>query len=538
MIVQNLRSPTHRRPPPRRQQRQSQPPSSSQYGLLHTKSNELLHCVDRFGIESKAQKQASDVVWSSKYDCILESCPNLWSLEEFSRTIAPLRCDLVFLGRLGSGGNAVIDEVNIRGRSSTMARKTLQRSFGIAQRIVSREVESMSKLQHPHIVRLVTAYRDAGSVALLMEPVADYNLSQYLARCTTSRTDQRNLWLWFGCLISGLQYIHAQGVRHYDIKPSNILVKNQDVLFTDFGSSDVKAARKSDDMKNLGLTKLYAAPEASRGKPREASDIFSLGCVFLEMATMLVSPSLRTQLNRHQQSTLRDAQTTLHWAITWTDTLYGLASERHSSTEVLSLLDTCQCMTNLIPENRPNATKIQEQMRLHGYSPCFHFLHMSISEVVIQGLKKSCTWPLDKASSRQGRNIRRRLQLISATRNHQDHRSMNTKRTDLRAQQRSDTQVSSVNMQQWERARAGAVSKNRAAESRGVRLDSMMMRFMFQTDYHELFHVLGEATPTTQATWKKTWERLLHNPGQYELEEMTLELSQLSVRHDYECDGS
>jgi serine/threonine protein kinase len=94
---------------------------------------------------------------------------------------------------------------------------------------------------------------------------------------------------FFGCLASALAYLHNQNVRHKDIKLQNILVFRGDVLFSDFGLSH----DFTDDVGSTtsGLTPAsprYCAPEVAAYEARNtSSDIWSLGCVFLEMICAL-----------------------------------------------------------------------------------------------------------------------------------------------------------------------------------------------------------------------------------------------------------
>jgi serine/threonine protein kinase len=99
-------------------------------------------------------------------------------------------------------------------------------------------------------------------------------------------------------LASGLTYIHREidtkVAYHRDIKPSNILLfhSNGENIwkFCDFGTSNLKPA---DDTGTTSMVtdKYWAPPEFFESHTKEthgrAHDIFSLGCVFLELATLL-----------------------------------------------------------------------------------------------------------------------------------------------------------------------------------------------------------------------------------------------------------
>jgi serine/threonine protein kinase len=89
-----------------------------------------------------------------------------------------------------------------------------------------------------------------------------------------------------------LAYIHAKDICYENIKPFNILVKDSDIFFAFFGGfthfcdDDIPGGTTGglDDQRAT-----YVAPEVESTRPRDFKvDIFSLGCVYLELLTMLV----------------------------------------------------------------------------------------------------------------------------------------------------------------------------------------------------------------------------------------------------------
>jgi serine/threonine protein kinase len=122
-----------------------------------------------------------------------------------------------------------------------------------------------------------------------MSPVADCNLFEYYTQASTSSDKLSLLRSFFGCLAHGLRYLHDAKIRHRDIKPQNILVQADRVLLTDFGIAlDWENLSRATTTADSGKTWPYAAPEvASYKKRNSASDVWSLGCVFLEMVSVL-----------------------------------------------------------------------------------------------------------------------------------------------------------------------------------------------------------------------------------------------------------
>jgi len=65
----------------------------------------------------------------------------------------------------------------------------------------------------------VSSYTDARHFAIIMSPVADYNLLQYYNVVRDYPEKKATLRRFFGCLADGLAYLHTEKIRHRDIKP-------------------------------------------------------------------------------------------------------------------------------------------------------------------------------------------------------------------------------------------------------------------------------------------------------------------------------
>lgn len=200
-------------------------------------------------------------------------------------------CNLIDGGILGHGQYGVVDRV--RGKFSTKeyARKRVFKARSAIQRSklesFERELGALKRLRHHHLVQYVGSYTDSKWVAFMMLPIADSDLTSWMI----SNPPKKSLREAFGCLASAVSYLHQQSVRHKDIKSQNVLVYQGKVLLTDFGSAldwkDMDASTTGGTAES-NYTRKYAAPEVLGGDKRNSSsDIFSLGCVFLELATSL-----------------------------------------------------------------------------------------------------------------------------------------------------------------------------------------------------------------------------------------------------------
>ena len=201
---------------------------------------------------------------------------------------------------LGKGAFGYVDRVVSTVSHKEYARKLIPRgrTFQRNQKILrdfERELGTLKKLRHHrHIVQLIGSYTDPRFVGIVMSPVAECDLKDFLNNCVSDNMASPHSWKsfarsFFGCLTSALSYLHDNTVRHKDIKPQNVLVSRHTVYLTDFGLSlDWSEMGQSTTTGPTPKTARYCAPEVSDYAPRNSSsDMWSLGCVFLEIWTVL-----------------------------------------------------------------------------------------------------------------------------------------------------------------------------------------------------------------------------------------------------------
>ncbi|KAI4917192.1 hypothetical protein J4E90_003699 [Alternaria incomplexa] len=89
-----------------------------------------------------------------------------------------------------------------------------------------------------------------------------------------------------GCIANAVAYLHTNRIRHKDLKPSQILLSPQGLWLTDFGwSADMSEHSTSVTSGGDQITAKYQAPERANRQPcGRSEDIFSLGCIYLEIA--------------------------------------------------------------------------------------------------------------------------------------------------------------------------------------------------------------------------------------------------------------
>nr|MDQ3081378.1 serine/threonine protein kinase [Gemmatimonadota bacterium] len=153
-----------------------------------------------------------------------------------------------------------------------------------------REIQLAARLQHPHIVPLLTTGISDGLPYYTMPLVTGESLRARLAR--TGELPIADAVRILRDVLSALSYAHDEGVVHRDIKPDNVLLSRHTAVVTDFGVA--KALNAATDahgsLTSIGLTigtPAYMAPEQAAADPSvdHRADIYSVGVMAYEMLT-------------------------------------------------------------------------------------------------------------------------------------------------------------------------------------------------------------------------------------------------------------
>lgn len=138
-------------------------------------------------------------------------------------------------------------------------------------------------LRHANIVRILNI-EQGNSLSLITMELCGTSLQDRLQDSALSREKRVSVWR---DIAHALQFCHAHGVIHADVKPTNILMADDQAKLTDFGSS-ILLSEPHNSIKPRG-TPGYAAPEVLRGDvPTFAADVYSLGIVAWQMLSRQV----------------------------------------------------------------------------------------------------------------------------------------------------------------------------------------------------------------------------------------------------------
>lgn len=148
-----------------------------------------------------------------------------------------------------------------------------------------REALAVGALSHNHILPLYDFGEQSPWYYLVMPYVDGCTLRDYLFRHKQLSLEEAASFL--SQIASALQYAHDHGVVHRDVKPSNILLRQDGYAYlVDFGLA--KAMQGAEVLTSAGAmvgTPEYMAPEQSNGLSDYRSDIYSLGIILYQMLT-------------------------------------------------------------------------------------------------------------------------------------------------------------------------------------------------------------------------------------------------------------
>ncbi|KAJ8105363.1 hypothetical protein OPT61_g10225 [Boeremia exigua] len=282
---------------------------------------------------------------------------------------------------LGRGAMGDVHETRVRGYCLAWKKIIVPRRISSNER---KEIEVLKKVSHTHVIRLVGTYTHQRHFGILLYPVALCDLHTFFedveAYWTKDSDDAQKarldaldylktpgpsgkafpIYSQIGCLISAIAYLHSQKVRHKDLKPSNILLSPGHLYLSDFGSATDFSLLSQSATDNERGTPRYFAPEVAEWKKSgRAADIFSLGCVLLEILVLHQDGTLdRLRVDRSTRNPAFHAN--LENIDAWLPTKHP----DDMSFCDFHLTKAIRSMLSQTPEKRPRVDQLLDNMRL------------------------------------------------------------------------------------------------------------------------------------------------------------------------------
>jgi serine/threonine-protein kinase len=207
------------------------------------------------------------------------------------------------LKKLGSGGFGTVYLAEDTVLKSQRALKVPHRLGIQTEKSLQECILQTKLLDHPNIVKLLTVDIIDQNILMVMEYIKGTDLEKILDE--KDKLDIQIALRYLRQLLSALEFAHNHKVIHRDIRPSNILINEEDnIKITDFGTSTLL------DERQYATTKIgsppYMAPEQFEGKAVLASDIYSAGCLFYEMVSGLPPIVMANPMEIYKKAKSRD----------------------------------------------------------------------------------------------------------------------------------------------------------------------------------------------------------------------------------------
>ncbi|KAL3428163.1 protein kinase [Phlyctema vagabunda] len=331
-----------------------------------------------------------------------------------------------------------VDKVNLPGRPDDIflrRRVPLGTTGGsIKQEDFLSKIRKLKGVEYRHLTNIWASYQHQDNAYLLLHPVFDSNLKSFLTTTPQSfkikpKSERRVLLLsWLCCLAEALSFLHSKEVSHGNIKPSNIMLDEDNGIY--FGeTSMIPECTTSGEKKGFEQEAyIYSAPEERqlpaasapqiirktarkslintkssvsptsptfpelegifmpkspppspenivRFDPRMA-DIFSLGAIFVEILTCLMKrtskqfSNLRASKNKTAGRGGGPPDSSFHknrpQVMQWLDTLVKEASKKEDKIfrGVQQVLILALDMLDPVPTQRPSATEVCERLKI------------------------------------------------------------------------------------------------------------------------------------------------------------------------------
>jgi serine/threonine protein kinase len=270
---------------------------------------------------------------------------------------------------------------------------------------VKRELDILKKITHKHVVTLIGSYTQNRVLGLVLFPATVCDLGVFLDEMDEMQSEYgvesprflgsgafatllQRLWAisstygacrllktMYGCLANAVKYLHDNDIRHKDLKPRNILLDRNGGLFvTDFGISRDNTDASSSVTAGIERgTYKYCAPEVARFEPRgRAADIYSLGCVFLEMNTVYRGESLidfeKFRRDNEDHSFQNSPDKIRQWILKLRGTIRIFEGNEgqlfHDDHGVFDILDLIEKMLAEDPKERPLVAKVCKSLHM------------------------------------------------------------------------------------------------------------------------------------------------------------------------------
>lgn len=290
---------------------------------------------------------------------------NLDTLDHIMSALSPQRLSTQDLNKVPVGQGATGAVYAIRMNQRMVACKCFREQSSFQKE--SDNLERLKKKPHRHVVLMLSAFEFPLMPSIVISPVAECNLKQFLEWINYDGADTADDWKkralasWCGCLASALKHLHKESrLKHKDIKPDNILVVENNIKITDFGISNSFEEDSETSGPTSGTT-FYMPPEAISAQHRDVSqDVWALGLVFVDM----MNGKLGKRRKCYEQHLNSETSSELPYKFTsWINILGQDPDATNEDRRFLTVIESCLQVDR---RRRPSITTLQNRIEQAG----------------------------------------------------------------------------------------------------------------------------------------------------------------------------
>lgn len=216
------------------------------------------------------------------------------------------------LQRLGKGAQGSVFLVENKDDKGNYVLKKVECNDENEANKAFKEALALQELRHPYICGykefFVTWDKEESAmfVCIVMDyyKLGDLDRALKQKRAKSEAVEEVVLKKWFGQMVEAMVFVHKKGMIHRDLKPSNIFMTDKlSISIGDFGVATIMGDARTRTRTTVGSMN-WMAPEVLERPYDERTDIWSLGCILLEMATcgFLDAAQIGTTLFQIKQS--------------------------------------------------------------------------------------------------------------------------------------------------------------------------------------------------------------------------------------------
>ena len=242
-----------------------------------------------------------------------------------------------------------------------------------------RALSILQRLNHPNILKLLACYTHKNKHNIISPYIRGGTLQAFLGQQKTSDLTQSEVFYMISGLASAVWALHEifgedtkailKGL-HQDLRPANVLADGKRLILADFGLSSIRAMGEHSTTPFKGRVDYYQAPECADLRPpyeehkvTRAADIFSLGCIIIDMIVYYMKG--RAGLEAFHESR-NFASPPFHFHLYHNGTILNEVvtrilneiSEPSKSTSLRRLAELVAHMLEINPEKRPSGRTV------------------------------------------------------------------------------------------------------------------------------------------------------------------------------------